>query len=202
MGDKRSNISLLAQFFCVCFVFGFATTYSSRTYIYKMVLPTNQLVTPLVRWMRKAKRKCVIRVSVNGINGSCLFVCLFVRDDVLFYEKRCGTLWVVKYSLNLKVCVTMLRSPGFGIRTTRLSSFLSSLLWPNVFGRFFDWIDVLPPFVYVVLPIDCVFAEYIKFTEAACPLIDFIVLFIVLMTCWLFFSVGMHFAYLLCVIYF
>lgn len=49
MGDKRSNISLLAQFFCVRFVFGFATTYSSRTYIYKMVLPTNQLVTPLVR---------------------------------------------------------------------------------------------------------------------------------------------------------
>jgi len=96
-----------------------------------------------------------------------VFVCLFVCDDVLFYEKRCGTLWVVKYSLNLKVCVTMLRSPGFGIRATRLSSFLSSLLWPNVFGRFFDWIDVLPPFVYVVLPIDCVFAEYIKFTEGA-----------------------------------
>lgn len=49
MGDKRSNISLLAQFFCVRFVFGFAATYSSRAYIYKMVLPTNQLVTPLVR---------------------------------------------------------------------------------------------------------------------------------------------------------
>jgi len=87
MGDKRSNISLLAQFFCVCFVFGFATTYSSRAYIYKMVLPTNQIGNTHGTMNRKAKRKCVIRVSVNGINGSCLFVCLFVTT---YYSMKKG----------------------------------------------------------------------------------------------------------------
>jgi len=91
MGDKRSNISLLAQFFCVCFVFGFAATYSSRAYIYKMVLPTNQIGNTHGT-MNDERKKKVCDSSECQWYKWFVFVCLFVCDDVLFYEKRCGTL--------------------------------------------------------------------------------------------------------------